>query len=148
MQFSRQLARQRWNYFCCSEVRCSHRATRSEQIAIICAGKAWEKSQLVRRPVGFTKKDSWAEKYFVARSWKGVTLCNSGCKVLQMLREVDRTGFYFVQHCAQQQRACVASQGGTLLHLAHYFQQLATCVALQYSWWTNCAVLNRTSRAI
>ena len=72
-----------------------------------------------------------------ASCWRGVTLCNGSCKLLRLLRKVELDSSSC--NVARNDKRCVASCRGTLLHRA-ILQQLATqrcCVA---SCCKNCAL--------
>ena len=96
-EISQQLAAQRWIYFVSAvvEMWSLHRATRSGQIATICAEKAWGNSQPARQgqwSIWFTHKDACARE-------KVHSELLEGCYTVQQRLQVPakaRAGFYFV----------------------------------------------------
>ena len=83
-----------------------HRATQSEQLATICTEKAWQNSLLARRSrwwVRFTKKSTHARGKLRCTLLEG---CYTAQRQLQVATIVakSRTGFYFVQRFAQQNK--------------------------------------------
>ena len=79
-----------------------------------------------------TRTQSRSEK-FVASCWRGVTLCKSGCKLLQSVRKVDwillRATFRITKD--QNRWKLPRLQGGIILRLT---RQLNT-------WWESCIVI-------
>ena len=93
--------------FCCS---CRggvlHRATQSEQLATICTEKALRYSLLARRSrwsVGFTKKSTHARGKLRCKLLEGCYTVQRQLQVATIVAK-SRTGFYFVQRCAQQKK--------------------------------------------
>ena len=95
----------------------------------MCAEKAWRNSLLAFRvvwSVGFTKKSTHAREALRCKLLEGCYTVQRRFQVATMVAK-SRTGFYFVQRCAQQ-KWCVASCRDTLFHTAQFFSNLhASC---------------------
>ena len=93
--------------FCCScRSEVLHRVTQFEQLATIRAEKAWRNSLLARRgrwSVGFTKKSTHARGKLRCKLLEGCYTVQRQLQVATIVAK-SRTGFYFVQGCAQQKR--------------------------------------------
>ena len=93
VQFPQQLATQHWKMFLLQLPRWGVTPCNApEQLATICAEKAWRNSLLARRgrwSVGLTKNERTLGENCVASCWRGVTLCNGSCKLLRLLRKVE-----------------------------------------------------------
>ena len=77
-----------------------------EQLATICAEKAWRNSLLAHRgrwSVGLTKKSTHARGKLRCKLLEGCYTVQRQLQVATIVAK-SRTGFYFVQRCAQQKK--------------------------------------------
>ena len=77
-----------------------------QQLATICAEKPWRNSLLTRRSrwsVGFTKKSTHARGKLCCKLLEGCYTVQRQLQVATIVAK-SRTGFYFVQRCAQQKK--------------------------------------------
>ena len=81
----------------------------SEQLATIRAEKTWQNSLLAHRgrwSVGFTKKSKHAQGKLRCKLLEGCYTVQRQLQVATIVAK-SRTGFYFVQHCTQQQKGAL-----------------------------------------
>ena len=107
VQFPQQLATQHWKMFLLQLPRWGVTPCNApEQLATICVEKAWRNSLLARRgrwSVGFIKKSTHARGKLRCKLLEGCYTVQRQLQVATIVAK-SRTGFYFVQRCAQQKK--------------------------------------------